>query len=245
MNDQELLERELNYRPPQRDTRLIKTHPPGYNVVTGLSGVFLVAGFILGGFPVQKALGPDGAIPAIIAGSLVGLLLAFRIPRKIWVLIGPAGRSLLRPLGCLGSFAIWILCLVGLAVVVNLGKFLSGGGSLAGAVAVRGETWQVICDPKRPGAGLNLSLAEARRACAALGPEWRLVRAEDLGFVQSNLTGLMWRSDRFRLDEESKEHRFFAYDQKSGWSIVSTTSADLPMKALCIKSVPAKAGPRP
>ena len=239
MNDDELLERELNYRPPQRDTRLLKTHPPGYNVLSGISAFFLVGGFILGGLPVQIALGANGGIPAILSGTVVGLLLAFTIPRKLWIGIGPSGRALLRPFGCMGSFAIWMMCLLALAVVVNLGKFFAGGGSVTSAVAVRGDNWQVICNPEGVGHARDLTLAEARRACAALGPGWRLPEAEDLEFVKTNLTGLMWRSARFRLDEDGSDHRFFAYDKRqSNWQIVSTSSADMPMQALCLRLPP-------
>ncbi|MBS2035418.1 hypothetical protein JST97_10540 [bacterium] len=246
MNEDELLEKELNYRPPQRDTRLIKTHPPGYNVLSGISAFFLVGGFILGGLPVQLALGQNAGIPAILSGAVVGLLLAFTVPRKLWVGIGPTGRAMLRPFGCMGSFAIWMMCLVALAVVVNLGKFFAGGGSVAGAVALRGDNWQVICNPDRLGDARNLTLAEARRACAALGPEWRLPKAEDLGFVQANLTGLMWRSARFRLDEDGPNQRFFEYNpRQSSWGIVSTSSSDIPMQALCLKSASAVKAQKP
>ncbi len=60
MSDQAQLESELNYSPPQNDKRFFKTHPPGYNVMSGLGAFFGLIGFLLGLLGTVSMLGGGG-----------------------------------------------------------------------------------------------------------------------------------------------------------------------------------------
>ncbi len=247
-SDDDLLQRELNYRAPVRDRRFFKTNPPGYNLLIGLGAVFALGGFVLGAGMTAVLFGTGGqGVPALMAsgvGLVVALVLGLTLPPKVWVAIGPTGRSILRPIGYLGAWPVLVAALLGLSLVagtiqaiqsgVPMSKLVSGVRADLSEGPVRGDDWQVLSqlqDGKQ--VPLKMTLAEARTACAALGKEWRLPGSQDVDFIRERLQGYRWSRYQFHVeaDPNSKDGKRSLHLDKSknGWRVVMDNVSVRPM----------------
>jgi hypothetical protein len=247
-SDDDQLERELNYMAPRHDRRFFKTNPSGYNLMIGMGAVFALGGFGLGGVLTLVLLGngPQGA-PALVA-TLVGLVVALgmglALPRKLWVAIGPTGRTLLRPLGYLGAFPVIVAALLGLSLLasgiravqsgVPVSKLFSGLRETLAEGPLRGEDWQVLSRLQgRQEVPQSMTLAEARKACAALGKGWRLPLPEDADFVRQRVTGYRWARCQFHVENDpsskDKDRTGYLGQSKQGWRVVMDSVPVLPM----------------
>lgn len=242
MSDDELLEQELNYVKPARDTRFFKTHPAGYNVLTALGALLGLFGFVLGGVATTAALGREGLSP-LLSGA-VGLVLAIflggMLPPMLWRAIGPLGRAMLRPLGSLGAGPVVIVAVLGFAVAVGSVKMLAGGASFQQILSggpLQGDDWQILSDsPKGTSQARKMPLGEARLACAALGKGWRLPGKEDIEFVNQRVTAYHWRRCRFYLESAQPEQQeYLGYNKRKHIWELFLTPGNPSAQVLCIR----------
>ena len=242
MNDDEELERELNYVKPEDDRRFFKTNPPGYNVLIGLGAIFALIGFVIGGIFTSATLGKEGLSPFIAIG--IGLasaaFLGLTIPPVLWRGIGPTGRMFFRPFGYLGAGPVLVIIVLGFSLMVAAGKMLTSGiplSQLATGGPLQGADWQVLSSPhKDKPEAKTMSLAEAKLKCSTLGKGWRLPTAADTDFVNERVKAYQWRRCRFFLDGGPKDQiLYLGYEQnKRCWQKFAAIQNE-PLEVLCIR----------
>lgn len=242
MNDDELLELELNYVKPARDTRFFKTHPAGYNVLTALGGLLGLFGFVLGGVATTAALGREGLSPILscVVGLVLAIALGGMLPPMLWRLIGPLGRGILRPLGSLGAGPVVIVAVLGFSMLVGSLKMLASGASFGQALSggpLQGNDWQILSESgKGTPEAKKMPLAEARLACAALGKGWRLPGKDDLEFVNQRVTAYHWRRCRFYLESaDPKRQEYLGYNKRRNRWEPYLTPSNPSAQVLCIQ----------
>ncbi len=256
MSDSEQLERELNYKPPQRDTRFFKTHPPGYNVINGMGAFFGLSGFLLGLLATVTLLGRGGF--AEVLGFIVGLIFAaifgWKLPRAIWRGIGPSGRSVLRVFGYLGSGGTLIFCFLAAALLVGGLKGVIGSTptaenaemlmqtpaqtvtqtpTIVEEAPLSGADWQVLVGAD--GKPLKLTLAEARARCKAMGNDWRLPRLNDMAMVDSKVKNPAWTTCVLHFDSGKNLHGKLEFDKNLKTWRSTATKDDSPRQVLLIR----------
>lgn len=256
-DDGDVVEQELNYRPPHRDTRFFKTNPAGYNIVIALGAFFALSGWVLTVMVMQFFVDLRGLASAFVffVALIVGLGMGFTLPNLIWRGIGPLGRRILRPIGIFGAFPVLILCFLLFSMFAGVLRIVlpvnpaatktpaQGAPAQAATsepVVWEGKDWKVLLDAK--GKPRDEYRNDARAACAAVGRGWRLPTASDTIFVRQRMTmqnmrmcmfhaeGPILTPRRFTFDEMP----FFRYYNDPGW-FVDFTDARSRMKVLCIR----------
>ena len=242
MNDDELLEHELNYVKPARDTRFFKTHPAGYNVLTAVGALLGLFGFVLGGVATTAALGRGGLSPILscVVGLVLAIFLGGTLPPMLWRLIGPLGRGIFRPLGSLGAGPVVIVAVLGFSMLVGGLKMLASGASFDQMLSggpLQGDDWQILSQSSKGNSqARKMPLSEARLACAALGKGWRLPGKDDIEFVNQRVTAYHWRRCRFYLESaDPKQQEYLGYNKrKHSWELF-LTSGNPSAEVLCIR----------
>lgn len=219
--DHAQLEAELHYKQPVHDTRLIKTRPPGSNILIASGGILFLLGFTFSGQIFARFFSTHlfGRLAAAGLATLVGGFLGFSIPPRIWRALGPTARALLRPLGYLGGapfFFFLLFCLAGVAAGIRTTEGLLRGEisfadlkKLTQTHPMEGPDWQPLwmehSKTAPPGAKRDFAMktyAEAQTACEdELGPGWRLPTQADLGFLDTRIQHRGLRRIPFMLED--------------------------------------------
>lgn len=246
--DHAKLQEELHYTRPRHDTRLIKTSPPGYNLMIMSGGLLFLTTFAL---TLQLV---RGLFRGVLFGDLwagliavaVGGFLGFSVPRRVWIAIGPLARSLLRPFGLLGGYPFLFLCLFGLMLLGGarraVTRFASGELTLAEMKKffekkpLEGADWEPLWNREGGKRTLpKMSYQEARQGCEDLGPDWRLPTEEDLPFLEKRILHRRLRRTRFFLaDANAPGLRSFLTNRETDTLQVFPLDRALEMHALCI-----------
>lgn len=210
IEDLDQLELELNYQPRSGFRR--QSAPPGYSIMMAMAALLFCFGFTLGGAGSLWVLGKSqfNQFLALGMGLVAGLVPAAVLPRLFWRGIGSAARKSLRPLGCLGAAPLIFAVLVALALTFHHVQSLRARLPKS---PIQGRDWKVLTEAASGGnLASAMTIKEARAACRKLGPDWHLVRLEDLSFVQKNVTTYHWRGCHFHLDDTDAP-RYLAYQK--------------------------------
>lgn len=117
-----------------------------------------------------KYVGDLHGFPGLMLGIgvvLLVLLVANHLARFTWRLIGPIGRTLIRPTMILGPIPAFVLACLALAMFKMV---LTGELDFES----RGKNWSI------PPKATSTMFLEARALCPGLGPQWRLPREDEV-----------------------------------------------------------------
>lgn len=205
MTDEELLKRELNWIQPARRADLKwSPRPPGRNVMNAFGALLFLVGLGLASrtWNVPGASELGNLLRAILS-STAAWIFAVWASRRLWILIGPVGRAVLRPVGALGgSVALFMVVLAGLVAAALLLAPLHAVASKFDELRAPKSDEQrappkYVSGPREaaefavlsaPDGGLvEAAVEEGRALCAARGPGWRLPRKKDGPFLTENV----------------------------------------------------------
>jgi hypothetical protein len=182
-NDDEQLQEELNWRP--RKSHPHERTPRGASAMMAMGGALMLP---MWGMTMARvgSVSDLGVIKLLLVFALEGLV-AMAIAQVLWRVIGPVGRTLIRPLMILGPLPpLVLICCSGMGLGASTGVLKKPNPHLLS----RGSNWGI------PREGDSVRFSDVQALCTKLGPQWRMARQEELARLEpAPPLGVMARRD--------------------------------------------------